>query len=88
MQQQPRELGFKGLRSLGRIEVAVCDRPFRDRGDHSIDDLTQRTLTRGRAERASEVLLGDDICRRGTPVPRELDIWLGERHSVINRVHN
>ena len=59
-------------------EVAVAHAPRGDRVGDAIDDLAERLLALVGAERAAEVLLGDDV--RGVLGPRdgELDIGLVE----------
>ena len=64
-------------------EVAVTVAPGRDRVGNAVDDLTQRRLALGRAERAAEVLLGDDVGRVLRPLDRELDVGLKERVGAV-----
>ena len=73
--------------ALGVVgEVAALGSPAGDRVDHPVDDLAQRRLAAVGAERAAEVLLGDDVAGVERPVGRELDRRLLERHRAGERV--
>ena len=64
-------------------EVAAVDAPLRDRVDDAVDDLLQRRLPLGRADRAPEVLLGDDVRGVERPGRRELDVELFEGDRAV-----
>ena len=69
-------------------EVAVADAPVGDRVDDPVDDLAQRPLALGRAERAAEVLLGDDVRGVQRPGRRELDVGLEEGVAAVFEVRD
>ena len=64
-------------------EVAVAQAPLGDGVGHAVGDLLERPLALGGAERAAEVLLGDDVRGVERPVDRELDIDLLEGHRAV-----
>ena len=64
-------------------EVAALPAPRRDRVDDPVDDLAQRRLPLRRAERAPEVLLGDDVGGVDRPGHRELDAELLEGDRAV-----
>ena len=71
-------------RGLGVVaEVAAFEAPAGDRVDDAVDDLAQRGLTLGGAERAAEVLLGDDVGGVLRPVGGELDVGLLEGDRAV-----
>ncbi len=67
-------------------EVAALDAPPGDRVDDAVDDLAQRRLPLGRAERAAEVLLGDDVGGVLRPAGGNLDAELLEHHRPVSDV--
>ena len=69
-------------------EVAVADAPVGDRVGDAVDDLAQRRLPLGRAERAAEVLLGDDVRGVQRPRRRELDVGLEEGVAAVLEVRD
>ena len=64
-------------------EVAVADSPVGDRVGDPVDDLPQRRLALRCAERAPEVLLGDDVRRVLRPADGELDVGLEEGVGAV-----
>ena len=58
----------RGLRVVG--EIAALATPPGDRVGDPVDDLAQRRLPLGGAERAAEVLLGDDVAWRSATTRR------------------
>ena len=69
-------------------EVAVADAPVGDRVGDAVDDLAQRPFALGGAERAAEVLLGDDVGGVQRPGRRELDAGLEERVAAVLEVRD
>src|SRR4029078_10804294 len=69
-------------------EVAVANTPVGDRVGDAVDDLAPRPLALGRAQRAAEVLLGNDV--RGVERPRggELDAGLEEGVAAVLEVRD
>ena len=80
------ELGPEGL-GLGLVdEVAVLDAPAHDRVGHAVDDLAQRRLALGQAQRPPEVLLGQDVGGVDAPPRRDLHSQLLEGHRAVPEV--
>ena len=78
VQQEPGELGGERRRFLVVGEVAVGDAPAADRVHDPVDDLAQGGFPLGSPQAPPEVLLGDDVGRRGRPRGRELHAGLLE----------
>ena len=76
--QEVRQLVGEDLRVRLGGEVAVLRAPAADRVDDAGDELADRGLTLGRAERAAEVLLGDDVGGVLRPADGELHAALLE----------
>lgn len=70
-----------GLGLVG--EVAAFDAPGGDGVGHAIDDLLERPLALGKAQRAAEVLLRHDVGGIERPVGGELDAQLLERNRAV-----
>ena len=76
--EQVRELVGEDLGVLLRGEVSVLLAPAADRVDDAGDELADRGLALGRAERTTEVLLGDDVGGVLRPADGELNAALLE----------
>ena len=78
---------FSSLRKVSASsvvgEVAALDAPRGDGVGDPVDHLAQRRLALGRAERAAEVLLGDDVGGVQRPVGGELDAELLEGDRAV-----
>src|SRR6185503_13167356 len=85
---QVRQLFGEDLRVLRSGEVAVALAPDPDRVHDPAGELTDRGLTLRRAERAPEVLLGDDVCRVLRPRDRELHAALLEGEAALLEVRD
>jgi hypothetical protein len=72
------ELSVERLGLGGVEEVAALDAPPGDGVDDPVGDLLERRLPLRCAERAPEVLLGDDVGGVDRPVRRDLDAELLE----------
>jgi len=80
---------LKAARSFLLVdEVAVAHAPRGDRVGDAVDHLSHRPLALVGAERAAEVLLGDDV--RGVLRPRDgkLDVGLVERVGAVLEVRD
>ncbi len=80
------QLGAKGLRLFVVDEVVAVDAPRRHGVDDAVDDLLQRGLALGCAERAAEVLLGEDVGRVERPRRGHLNVELFEGHRTVSKV--
>ena len=78
VQQDVGQLVLEGVAVGGGGEVAELAAPVGDRAGDAADHLLDGVLTLGRAERAAEVLLGDDVGRVLRPGHRELEVALLE----------
>ncbi len=77
------QLVAEGLGLVLVGEVVALAAPLDDRVDDPVDHLAQRVLALGRAERAAEVLLGDDVGGVDRPGRGELDVELLERDRAV-----
>ena len=77
------ELRAERRRLLVVDEVAVLHAPLADRVDDPVGDLAQRRLALLGAERAAEVLLGEDVRRVDAPGRGHLDAELLEGDRVV-----
>ena len=87
-QDQVLQLVAVDLGLLVVFEVAVLDPPRRDGVDDPVDDLLERVLALGGAERSAEVLLGQDVGGVRAPGLGHLDVALLERDRAVAIVHD
>src|ERR1700683_4843211 len=80
------QLGAEGLGLLVVDEVVALDAPLRHRVDDAVDHLLERGLALGRAKRAAEVLLGEDVRRVERPRRRHLYVELFEGDRAVSEV--
>ena len=82
------QFGAEGLGLFLVDEVVALDAPGGDGVDDAVDDLLQRGLALGRAERAAEVLLGEDVGRVERPARGHLDVELLEGDRAVAKVRD
>src|SRR4051812_35665266 len=80
------ELGGEGVRPGAAEEAALLVTPAADGVDHAVDDLAQRRLAARTLERATEVLLGQDVGGVEAPAGRHLDPELLEGDRSVSEV--
>jgi hypothetical protein len=83
VQQHPGQLVLEDLGVLLGGEVAVLDAGGGVGGHHAVDELAQAGLTGGPADRAAEVLAGDDVRRVDRPEVGELHAALLEVDGAV-----